>query len=80
MARFKKGQEVVCINSGWIYQDDRTKAPGPRMNDIVTVRKYDGPRFIYFYEYEGSYLESCFAPVSDITELTEILESQPVEV
>lgn len=87
--RFKKGQQVVCIQrAGWMHVDTHQENPNaPKYNEIVTVHSEDPehPGFICFEEYDhstdgDSFVETNFEPVVDISELKEILEHQPETV
>jgi uncharacterized Rossmann fold enzyme len=55
MARFKKGNQILCIKKGvWHNQNGMpTKYPYPKFNDVVTYDgTCDGDRdFIYLAEY-----------------------------
>lgn len=94
MARFKVGQQVVCVRPGnglWRGMDTlglTIESSGPAYNDIVTVSDTPSlfPDAIGLVEYpdipEGCTLPNVFAckwfePLADITELKQILESQP---
>lgn len=97
MARFKIGQQVVCISTqnGLLKpKNEHGKSIGkpvtyyPKYGEIVTVSGYSiyHKACIELAEYsaipDGLSLPYCypevrFAPLMDITELTEILESEP---
>lgn len=93
MARFKLGQKVVCItntDSWWcdvrkIYTDLY-----PRYNEVYTVAGYSD-EFDSHYGYgifleeigmspELNFGENNFEPLADISELTEILQKEEIEV
>lgn len=87
--RHATGQELVCTYKGDWANNVGTIFPGPVFNEIVT---YDGvdptnPDCIYLKEYNfiavtarGSFYGKWFHPVTDITELTEILKHETQEV
>jgi hypothetical protein len=90
MSRFKIGQKVVCVNNKiWRRSTDKIDFPewGPRYGNIVTCNgdDPDWPGSIFLLEWPTSpdrgiicsFVESNFAPLMDITELTSILESVP---
>lgn len=90
MARFKPGQEVVCVKEGLYFSSLHKKhhSTGPKYGDIVTVDGYhpDGSDYIYLKEWPTSigftttsWYEGNFKELMDITELTEILEHQTEE-
>jgi len=80
--RFKIGEEIVCTMGGW-------PLGGPKENEVVTM---DGRScvtckgtFIFLKEYPEAHLgwrvdynDKYFAPLMDISELVEILESEPI--
>lgn len=83
MARFKEGQQVVCIwhpqNNCWRDRFGNV-CDGPADNEVVTVAGYFNDYEIILVEYpiEGEgYMEKCFEPLMDITEVIEILEQEP---
>lgn len=92
MSKFKPGQQVVCIKQGE-WRNSQTKMKiynwGPRYGEIVTVFQYDPefPDSIELVEHpvspngkECSFKERDFAPLMDISELTEILKHETQEV
>jgi hypothetical protein len=72
----KAGDKLVCIaKEKWLVGD------GPKYNDIVTFKSvyYFDKKYITFEEYGvNGYLQQYFAPLMDISELTSILESEPI--
>lgn len=90
MAKFKEGQQVVCLHDDWMDTVTKKCDPyGPRKDQLVTVDFYSDlhPEYCCFVEYEALdsdgdknfFHEENFAPVADITELQEILQSETVE-
>lgn len=97
MARFKVGQQVVCISTQQQplqAKDEFGRAIGnpvsyyPKYGEIVTVVKYstyhrncielvEYPFIPHGWKLPYCYPETRFAPLMDISELTEILEQQP---
>lgn len=83
--RFKPGQQIVCTQpkSGWVSDVTWEAVNGPDRNEIVTVLAYADECSILLHEYpdmnEG-YHESNFEPLMDISELTEILNAEKIEV
>lgn len=84
MNRFKIGQKVVCIKEGeWRpSKDSPVDSPvnGPKYGDICTVELYreDIPTSIFIVGYTSSFKEYRFEPLMDITELVEVLQSEPL--
>lgn len=88
--RFKPGQQVVCVNDKGIIGE----APYPKEGEFVTINKYSkrwkGNVFLKEYDMpvpvdgvvytSGSFHESRFEPLMDISELTSILKSEEIEV
>lgn len=83
--RFKPGQKIVCIKEGeWRdRKGDLFPFPCPKYGDIVTVLSpcpfYADSIRLSEYGNSYSFTERRFAPLMDISELTEILEQQPEE-
>lgn len=93
MARFKPGQQVVCVRPDKNFKSYLTGKShnfGPKNNEIVTIESYPSkwPGFVMLKEYvrnpftgnKSCYEEKWFEPLMDITELTEILEHQTQEI
>jgi hypothetical protein len=91
--RFKPEQKVICIiPQGESWCNNEGVVPGiggygPEHREIVTVDHYSDlyPDGVCFIEYprvdngERYYFADCwFEPLCDISELTAILESEPV--
>lgn len=88
MARFKPGQEVVCIkDGGWEVVYRGPLAPegnclrGPKFNEVCTVKEClyiseCGINFILLEEYPGrdGYGEKWFEPLVTSEQLTEALK------
>lgn len=89
--RFEQGQKIVCIKEGtWLIHGTKmpTENPAPRYGDIVTCDGYNTYGMLLLEEYNVigvytntriSFNEIRFAPLMDITELTDILEQEPAE-
>lgn len=90
--RFKIGQEVICIANSrgyWVDRNDpNNNFIGPKKDEIVTVEGYTNGPYIFFEEYQeldhhghrNCFNEIQFAPLADISELKEILESELLTV
>ena len=94
MARFKLNQKIVCVKeTAWVISEQShvknfkpSQTWGPKYGDIVTVSGFEFQNSITLLEWpfsEGgrpaSFNENRFAPLMDISELTAILESEPIE-
>ncbi len=86
MRRFSEGQQVICVHPTGMWLGI---VPGPFMNDIVTINKYSAIHsgYVELKEYPvsrfGNDLPDCYAqdwfkPIGDITELTEVLNAEPI--
>lgn len=90
--RFKPGEKVVCILRGcWYDSNTNEKTKGPQYSEIVTVLGYYTYRYIILKEYQYAnphlnpglpdhYDDAAFAPLMDISELTEVLQQEPATV
>ena len=90
MARFKPGQQVVCVSKfdSWIHlTDGREAIMHPKFNNTYTIDYYTG-EYDKCWGYgvvlkeipipDHSFGENNFAPLMDITELTEVLNAEPI--
>ncbi len=81
--------EMICIKGGY-WTDYKGKFPGPKTDEIVTVTRhykchFEGREYTMLilaeYTFIGptgtvlGYDSRCFAPVGDISELMEILNT-----
>lgn len=81
MTRFKIGQEIVCTNNeGWLNEEYRA-VNGPVYNEIYTVSGYECAGYCNLAEFlqDESWNDQCFEPVALISELEEILQSEPAQ-
>ena len=87
MARFKEGQQVVSMRG-----ERWSLGVGPKDGEIVTIEKYHIDKFGYSFCFLIGYTQcplgdnqridfndKYFEPLMDISELTAILESEPIE-
>lgn len=85
--RFKIGQQVVCkyTDESWrvISMGSFPDNKHPKDGEIVTVMAYvpplDGDEYILLEEYgmRNVYFEGDFDPIANISEVIEILNSEP---
>lgn len=87
MSRFKKGQQVVCVKKDrWRSTDGRYNGWGPEFNEVVSVYGFYEDAIIileYLIYPDGiraAFCERWFEPLSDISELEEILNAEAIEV
>lgn len=88
--RFMKDDKLVCIQEGmWDNPIAGKNDYGPKYGDLVTVTgiDYEDPEYIFLLEWPTfrngqrcSWHEKHFAPLQDISELTEILKHETIEV
>lgn len=79
--RFENGQEVICVDDRWFDANDQSPVTnGPKLHDVVVVRKYASYWNNQWYiELEGypekdSFGEEAFEPLISDKELYEQLE------
>lgn len=84
MAKFRIGQEVICIVDGdsWCDQITGDQVDGPKKHEIVTVLGYpaDEPAiFISGYPCDEGYYEGGFEEIMSASALEQELETIAIE-
>lgn len=81
--KFKRGQEVICIDDNWHLcngQIEGLSVPNPKKGHIYIVDSYDhSGSYITLTDprYEHYYQDKAFSPLMSDAELEELLMSIP---
>ncbi len=76
---FYPGQEITKVVEGnWCLTGTHTRYPGPKMGEVVKVKRYGefykGNWYIAITGYTDTFKECCFAPVITDSQLEEMLQ------
>lgn len=88
MARFKPGQEVVCIDDRWTFMEKfmhffyrkKVNKNAPKKDEIVTVESYVSNVHVFLKEYPARvgmrdcFHESGFEPIISSEEIEELMK------